>query len=192
MQEPRKGLATLALPPIIQVQVEAHIIKPERQPTEVETFLLLAAEALPLIAVAALKDATLVEQQRLVLAQIEEKTRVHLELIPIFVVAVKETIAFSKGLKELCQEIVTQLELIPTLVLITEQTEVAQAIGLILLVVLPIAAHPLALAQAEAADLVTAEVQVAPVAPAEAQVEEVAAEAVLVAQVEVVLAEDDN
>lgn len=192
MQEPRKGLATLALPLIIQVQVEAHIIKPERQPTEVETFLLLAAEALPLIAVAALKDATLVEQQRLVLAQIEEKTRVHLELIPIFVVAVKETIAFSKGLKELCQEIVTQLELIPTLVLITEQTEVAQAIGLILLVVLPIAAHPLALAQAEAADLVTAEVQVAPVAPAEAQVEEVAAEAVLVAQVEVVLAEDDN
>jgi len=138
-----------------------------------------------------LKGATLVEQQRLVHALIVEKAPVNLELIPIFVVAAKETIAFSKGLKELHLETAIQLEpgLIPTLALIvlTAEQEAVQATELTLLVVLLIADHPLALAQAEAVDQATEEARVAQVA----QVVE-AAEAVLVAQVEVALVEDVN
>ena len=135
---------------------------------------------------------TQTERQKISHALTEEK--IVLELTQIFVVAVRETIASSKDLKELRQGILIQREpdLILTLALTVGQEAEVPAIGLILLADHPITARLHAQAQAEAVVQATVEAPVDQVDQAVAPAEEVAAEVVLVAQVEVVLAEDDN
>jgi len=191
VRELLKELAILVLLQTLVERAEALIMRQELQRTKIVTFAQQTAEALLIAVQLPIRGVALIEHQRLFHVLIVERTQVSLELTPTFVVAAKETIAFSKGLKELHHEIITPLGRIPTLALIILMAELAevvtQAIGLTRLAVHLIVAHPLALAQAEAADRVTAEAQVALVA----QVAE-AAEAVLVAQVEVVLVEDDN